>query len=528
MSVGADRAGCARHGVACGFSGVLTGERTELRVRFACGCTVEVGHRAEVSAFTERHDLAITWCDPAAGVVGRGGLSQVPLFYRHVPAVGVRFSTTLADLITPGCRPHAGVVAALLGGQGIPVPLTPYRGLLRLAAGTVLSATAEGQARIGFTQVDWAGLRPSGRSRLTGVVGQGLAAAVGESGAGLVALSGGPASAALYRVAAAGQVRPVHVHVGVPILERRRVLVDEVEVLDGTHRWEAARDAACPPLPHQCDPWPQVGVLTGASAGMSGRVVSGYGLMRLFTRPATRLSWWRRGWRSLSAELPEEHLLGQAGWRAFHPPAPDGHTHDDRDGWLGESLSAIKSSALGGNSGSHLLGGTNGGPEALRQVVGRVVDLVDGLGMADPAAGQPGGGTVAVVYAALHPAVVGAAVEVALTEGDLPRWRAGRAILAPGLTDLAGDAALAPEDVPTSARERLFAADLVGHRLAGASARTQLLAELADSSWVAVDRLKAGLAEPGHRLAHSLVLHRLIALAARYPAALLETAEGKG
>ena len=505
---------CAHGGVPVGFSGRLGGEGRG-RVWLSCGCVAEARDRVEVSPFSRRYAEALSWCDPAAGVVGRGALSQVPVFYRHVPGEGVAFSTWLGDLVGPQTPTHPGVVAALVVGRPIPAPLTPYREIWRLGAGSVLSAH-EDKPRLWLREFDWTTLVPAGRASASSLLRVALEAAVTESAPAVITLSGGSASAALLRVAASSETPGVHVAVEIPVLgDRGKTLAGRAEVVDGTGVWEAAREARCPPLPQHCDPWPQVSL--EAAAGR--RVVSGAGLSALFAGKAPVLSWWQRSWRALAVELAEEDLLG-ASWRlALRRRPPRAHDRASDDPWLDTERAKVATTAVGPTAGSHLLTGIERAAGVVGSVAQRVMALVESLDLADPGnadSNQDGPSQRAaprVVHAALHPAVVGAA----LTGRAETRWQGGRLIDASPVVDVAGQG-FSVVDAPDEARQRLFAADLVTHRLASPSTRDELLARLeARPGLVAVGGLKAVLADQAQRLAHSLGLHRLLAVSARYP-----------
>jgi hypothetical protein len=284
----------------------------------SCGCRQPAGQRLDLAPFTVSYPETLTWCDPAAGTVGRGPLAQTPVFYSQTAGDGVRFSTVLPDLITPDTPPHAGVAAALLAGLGVPAALTPFRGVYRLPAAAVLSLAA-GQVRVSLTDFDWTGLAPARRGSQTAesLIMTALAAAAAESGACAVAVSGGAASAALARVASAAGLAAVHVAVGLPVLDRRgELLGGEAKVTDGSPQWQEARDAARLPLPEHCDPWP---LATGCA-----RVLSGEGMaavLGLRGAAAPRPSWWQRGWRAMSADLAKSgRWQAHSGRRASASP----------------------------------------------------------------------------------------------------------------------------------------------------------------------------------------------------------------
>jgi hypothetical protein len=524
------RLNCGHRSTPAGFSGVLAtpepgtsppGTQAELTARLSCGCSEPVTSRLDLAPFTVAYPQTLTWCDPRAGIVARGPLAAIPVFYTELPSGQARFSTRLADLIGAGTQPHEGVVAAMLTGRAAPAPLTPYRGVFRLPAGAALSL-AGGRARVSFADFDWKELippRPSGT--LVAAVGQAIETAIAESGADAVAASGGVASMALSATALRAGLATVHVDSGVPVLTQRRgLLPGHVEVADGTPAWFAALDAARPPSPEQCDPWPGC---TGRS-----RVLSGHGLVEVLGQagsPAGPRSRWARGWQRLSADLADPALLGRPWWHAWRSQVEPGHHgHDDAGSrWLTDVVHKHTVTVLGGAVPSHLLPAHGDAPPPLRAAISPVVALADAAGMTRydrSGIGDYPGGTppAALVIAALHPAVAG--VALLLSGSERSRWVDGTRYDAQPLRELAGrDFVMA--DVPAVARDRMYAAAFVRHRLARRGATAALADQVRHSSWVDHLQFEEAIGNEAFRLRHSLALHRLIAAAAHYPGALL-------
>ncbi len=219
------RLNCGHRSAPSGFTGVLVARsanslppkpQAELIVHLSCGCSEPVASRLELAPFTVAYPQTLTWCDPQTGSVGRGPLAAIPVFYAELPTGEVRFSSRLAELVDGNAQPHEGVVAAMLAGRRAPIPLTPYRGVFRLPAGSALSL-ADGRVRVSFTDFDWNELVPARRAgSLHAAVSVAIDTAVAESLARAVAVSGGVASTALSLAARRAGLAAVHVDAGLP------------------------------------------------------------------------------------------------------------------------------------------------------------------------------------------------------------------------------------------------------------------------------------------------------------------------
>lgn len=497
--------GCVHGGRPTGFTATLasTSDASTLTVMRSCGCRATNNDAVRMSAFTSAPALTETSCDPSRGVARRAPLSQTPVFYRQTADGVVLVSTAVDEVTGPDIRPSPPAIATLLMGHPLPHPLTPWEGVFRLPTGASLTRAPDGRLRIQLDDMDWRALFPSAAARRQGGVAllrEALAAALADTPADCVAVSGGPASAALALIAGGAADGPVatHVHVDLPLLDRRRdrlraELAAPIEVADGTGRWASDRDGTAPPIPELCDPWPAC--LAGAA--------SAYGLSALLPA-ADRTTPIRRLFGVLTAEQVPPDLWGRA-WTAAlraRPQSGESPVASVGLGWLGpEAQAALKTAQAGaGRPTSHLLP-EDPRDQPLHAVANPVVTMLDGRGLSR--LDRPGV-TRPPLLVAFHPAVVGAALYRAAS-GD----RTELADLLP--------AGWRGVDPPTGGRDRLYAADYVGHRLADAHHRAALLAQIRDSGWVQAAPLAAVLAEPAALLRNSWMLHRLHATAQAYP-----------
>ncbi len=260
-------------------------------------------------------------------------------------------------------------------------------------------------------------------------------------------------------------------------------------------------------------------------------MLTGYGLADVLGRsgaPVSARSRWSNGWRRLSADLADPALLGRPWWHAWRSQQEPGqHDHGGANPrWLTDVVRDHAVAVLGGALPSHLLPADGAAPPTLRAAVRPVVALADSVGLTGhdwPVIGDPPArpAPAAVTIAALHPAVVGAAL--ALAGSERSRLVDGTWYDAWPLWELAGrDFVLA--DVPAAARDRIYAAAFVQHRLSGRGAAQELLDQLRHSPWVAQLKLSEAVSDEASWLRDSLALHRLIAAAAHYPHALVVNA----
>jgi len=348
--------------------------------------------------------------------------------------------------------------------------------------------------RLHLEEFDWRELLPDGfrRAEPRELVRTALVTALADAPADCVAVSGGPASTLL---AALSEDLPArHVQVRMPVLDRRTeavsrfvdVRLPEIDIVDGTARWEAVRDGAVPVLPEHSDPW--LDCVTGEPAE---RVVSGYGLGLLLAAAGRRERPRRRD--LLTGEQVSPELWG----KSFFHRAPAAGAHDVPPNWFGPDALAALRTAQAAATTNHLV--PRGRADRwLRPLVAQLTALLDGCGLSrvDTTAQD----RAAPLLPGLHPAVVGAALALAAR---------GRSLRA---AELLPDG-WRPADPPVGGRDRLFAAAYVCERLATSAARADLLHRLGGGGWVRADRLTAVLAQPGTRLANSWPLHRLHVLA---------------
>ncbi|MEE6261921.1 hypothetical protein [Plantactinospora sonchi] len=496
--------GCVHGGRPTGFTATLasTSDVPGLTVIRSCGCRTTATDALRMSAFTSAPALTETVCDPWRGVARRDPLSQTPVFYRQTADGAVLVSTAVEEVTGPDVRPSPPAVATLLMGHPLPSPLTPWEGVFRLPAGATLSRERDGRLRIQLDELDWRTLLPptvDRRKGTTALLHDALTAALADAPTDRVAVSGGPASSVLALIAdrTPDTPVPVHVHVDLPLLDRRRGLVQDelpvpIEVTDGTPRWAGDRDGPVPPLPELCDPWPAC--LAGAA--------SAYGLNALLP-PADRTTPVQRLLGMLTAEQIPAALWGKP-WTAAlraRPQPGESPVASLGLGWLGpDAQAALKTAQAGTGPASHLLP-TEPRDRRLHAVANAVTTMLDGRGLSRldrPGVNHP------PALVAFHPAVVGAALHRAAT-GD----PAGLAELLPG--------GWRGADPPTGGRDRLYAADHVRHRLATDRDRAALLARVRGSGWVQVEPLTMVLSEPAALLRNSWMLHRLHATVTAFP-----------
>jgi hypothetical protein len=576
---------CSSGGTTVGFAGMAT--RVRMKAETVCSCggrhpvpSDPAGGVAAVGLFASAGRLAQTWADPLAGTLGRGALSQTRLYYAVSRGAGsadrvVRFSTDLDDLagVETGARPQVwpAAVAATLAGQPLPMPLTPYEGVFQLACGTTLTVTG-GRERLSLHELDLAGLVDHA-SRLIGrpadpreVVRRALRHAIVDvldtAGTdGMIGDGGGLGAAALASVGSA-RLRRLHVHLDVPVLDRRRGrLPADAMVVDGTAHWRRVVDGPQYGFPHDTDPWPPAPELL-AHAGLAAvPLLSGAGLARMLAGAPPKAGRLRTGWLQLTTASPFPALFGEPGWRAWHPPRDDGaappprphdHDHDHghdhghghegghghghdggpatagpgaagpgRDGWgPGGWISPLVEHAgvavTSGRTTSHLIPAGDDPRDRADVVPGAaaVQAVVEGLEHLPPPA--PGDPRLTPVLICAHPVLLGAAVLLA-RHGRL-RVRRGDGYLrtAPLLRALVPDG-WRPADVTPEERERLLAAAFVTRRLATRAQRARLLAQVEGSPWIDAARLRAVLADGNGVLADAPALHRLCVTAAHHP-----------
>jgi hypothetical protein len=462
-------------------------------VTFSCGCRQPVDTPVTISPFHSASPLTTTTCDPVRHEVRRGPLATVPVFYTRSDTGVVRVSTALPDLTTDSAASVAAL-GAMLAGQPLPSPLTPWSDVFRLSPGAVLRCVDQGPGvRLRLEELDWRELLPPGfrRAEPRELVRSALVTALADSPADCVAVSGGPASTLLAALATDLPAR--HVLVRMPVLDRRTEAITrfaalglpEIDVVDGTARWQAVRDGAIPVLPEHCDPWPACVTTEPAE-----RAVSGYGL-GLLLAAAGRPERPRRR-HLLTGEQVSPELWG----KSFFHRVPQVGAHDVPPNWFGPDALAALRTAQAAATTSHLV--PRGRADRwLGPLLSQLTALLDGCGLSRVDSVE---GRTAPLLPGLHPAVVGAMLALAARGRSLPPaellpvgWR--------------------PADPPVGGRDRLFAAAYVCGRLATPAAHADLLHRLGDGGWVRADRLAAVLAQPGSRLANSWLLHRLHVLA---------------
>ena len=545
---------CLSGGVTVGFAGVATPAQLTVETMCSCGGRHPMSPSAEpaaVGVFAAAGRLAQTWADPAKGTLGRGALSQTRLFYSVTGGPGatgrvVRFSTDFADLagVRSGIWPAA--VAATLAGHALPVPLTPYEGVFQLACGTTLS-TFGARERLSLQELDLDELVDDAR-RLVGrssdpreVVRRALRHAIADvldtAGTdGLVGDGGGLGAAALASVGSA-RLRRLHVHVDVPVLDRRRGrLLPDTVVIDGTPHWRQTCEGPHFGLPHDCDPWPPAPNLLRQAGCETVPLLSGSGLVRLLAGAGAETGRLRTGWLQLTMASPFPALFGRSGWRAWHPPGvevpasvatpepvPVASSHEHGDpvvsgpgGWISPAVGAAGVAVTSARTASHLVP-VDDDPETVVPGAAVVQAVVDGLErFLPPAPGEP---RQAPVLVCAHPVVVGAVVQLARHGRLRVRRRDGYIQSAPLLHDLVPDG-WRPSDVTPGERDRLLAAAFVTRRLATREQRAKLLAQVEGSPWIVADRLSAVLSDSRRVLFEAQALQRLYVTAARHPGVL--------
>jgi hypothetical protein len=482
----------------------------------------------------------------------RGPLSPDAVYYRVDPGVAggdprVWFAARPEDLVAPGAAAWPPAVAVQLLGRGVTVPLSPYDGVFQLACGTSLRV-AGGRVRLDMRELDvkaltgmadeatpasgdpgdrivaalglaMADASPGGELAGSGEVAGGRAFPVrddGPPGVAVVGDGGGLGAAAL--VSAAGLATPrLHVHVGVPVLDRRRGRVQDsvlpaergkdLRIVDASSQW--AQDMAAGPPPVGADPW-RPGLELLREAGLEGaRVASGQGLTALFTGtlpPQGRLG---RGWQMLRFAAPPAQLDGLPWWRAWRPktwprPAPPPAAPAVCRDWLLPPVQGLASQVSAGHAYTHLI--PAGSPPLVQSIIGTVAGLLES---SEPSWNDPVPRATPALIAA-HPLVVGTALSLA-SRGQLAGgFRDGRFVDAPALRALLPPGWRAA-DVWVYDRQRLLAASVVGRRLATRAQREALAEQVSGSPWVDVQQLRLVLADRDAMLAHAVRLHALMA-----------------
>ncbi|MEU7166272.1 hypothetical protein AB0A70_16720 [Streptomyces morookaense] len=517
-----------------GFAGVVEDGRVAVDSLCSCGNR----HRAAAGrpgeqpvtagVFADAGRVAETWVCPRTGELGRGALSQIPLFY-SVFDNSVRFSTDLGELAGETAEPWPAAVAAALHGTVLPAPLTPYENVFQLACGTTLTVTG-GRERLDLAELDLAELadrarRLAGRSGPVATLRCALAHAgtAAQAGAAIVLGDGGGLGAAAIAAACGGLVRRVHVHVDVPVLERRRArLAPGTTVIDGTRSWLRACSRTGPGYAHEADPWPPGPELLPGRV----RLLSGRALVRTLTGPPAGTGRLRTGWVRLTGAQSVPVLRGHRGWRAWLPPAPaaaptaaptaepPAPADAERDrlepaGWMSQAARAARAPVGSADAGSHLVPAEGAGA-----TLGAVIDALESRPLSSR---RPDGPEPVLVSA--HPVVVGAIAHLAL-DGRLRRnLRGSHVDPVPLLRELV-PAGWRPSDTTPAERDKLFAAAFVTRRLATAEQRARLLARVESSPWIDADRLKAVLADSRKILFDAPALHRLYVTAERYGEAM--------
>jgi len=504
---------CEVHaGAVVGFSGILrTGHPAEVLVEFSCGCRARTTGPVEVGPFRSSNRGTVSGWDPTSGLVRRGALSMVPVYYttRSTPAgAAVSFSTRLGDLVDAQTPVLDTAVAALLAGGDVPAPLTVYQDVFRLPPGTGVGI-AGGRQRLHHETFDYTGLEVSRRRdrRASALLAEALAEALDDiPHHPIVGVSGGAGSTVVGRV---GNRPMVHVHVDLPVLAARRERLDStVEVIDGTPWWRRICGDALPPYLEELDPW-----LVTLTATNAGTPVSALGLAHLFATVPGRRQWWRSGWRLLSVAEPPPQLYGKPWWSAWWRPTAQSTNPESADAepsahpWLTPQALSTGATASNARIPSHLVAGHDPIVAAIAQ---RTLDLLDRV------EDCRGVRTSVPVLIATHPAVVGAALVVARRNG---RRKADQRGLPAALGGLLPEP-WRPADPPPLPRLRLLAAAFVQEQLGSEQRRVDLLEKVEDTAWIDAAHLKEVLADPRERLRSAVSLLRLCATVARFPQVL--------
>ncbi|MCO6010361.1 hypothetical protein NE236_35895 [Actinoallomurus purpureus] len=554
VTPGARAAGCTSGGAPVGFTGTATAGRMVVETVCSCGgrhspaadprAGADPGPAADSAArgglvvvgpFASAGRLAQTWADPTTGTLGRGALSQARLFYAVTDGPegrAVRFSTEPADVTGAGPAPWAAAVAAALAGQAVPMPLTPYEGVFQLACGTTLS-TSGGRERLTLDELDLADLADQAR-RILGrpidpreVVRRALRHALDEAlsaagGRGVLGDGGGLGAAALAAVDPARLCR-LHVHLDVPVLDRRRGrLPADTQVVDGMDHWRRICDGHRVGAAEEGDPWPPVPELLRRTEWEAAPLLSGAGLVRLLTGDAGTPGRFLTGWRQLTMAAPFPALFGRPGWQAWRPPrtdepaTPHDHAHSPDGGlpggWISPAVAEAGAAVTSAQTASHLLPVADDTTDAVPGA-GALQAVLDLLERPPRALGDR---RIDPVLVCAHPVVLGAAVLLARHGRLRVRRRDGYIQAAPLLHDLV-PAGRRPGDVTPDERDGLLAAAFVTRRLAAPERRAALLAEVDGSPWIVHDRLRAVLADSTRVLADARALRRLCVTAACHP-----------
>ncbi|MFE7115547.1 hypothetical protein ACFU99_09005 [Streptomyces sp. NPDC057654] len=528
-------------GASEGFIGAVKG--AEITVDSICSCGRR--HRASpertqdkvtVSAFKDAGIVAATWVCRRTGQLGRGPLSQAPLFY-SVRDDALHFSTDLRELVgeTP---PWSAAVAAALGGVVPHAPLTPYENVFQLACGTTLTVTG-GKERLelmelGLRELIDSAQRLVGHRNPTVALRRALAHAVEDSLAGAdesagVLGDGGGLGAAAIAAAGGDRLRRVHVHVNVPVLQRRRDrLMPGTEVIDGSPAWLRASDPGWPRYFHEADAWPPEG---GATWPGSTRPLSGAVLADAMAAPPPTLGRLRSGWVRLADASPNTDLRGRRGWRAWLRPKPieaaaeappaDGEGESpppermEHGKWLSLEARGSRVPVSAAYVASHLVPADDD-TTGTRAMLTAIIKTME----ATPLSG-PGLMGRAPVRVCAHPVVVGTLAGLALDGRLSMRTRHGYADPVPLLRSLV-PSQWRPADVAPMEREQLLAAAFVTRALGRREQRTALMDRVESSPWIDRDALKAVLADSHTILFDALALQRLHVTAVRYGDALYE------
>lgn len=531
---------CLSGGTTVGFAGMATPAQMTVETFCSCGGRHVMSPGSEpvaVGRFASAGRLTQTWADPATGTLGRGALSQTRLFYSVTDGPGqvdrvVRFATDLSDLA--GTRPGSwpAVVAATLAGHALPMPLTPYENVFQLACGTTLS-TSGGRERLSLQELDLAELvdhtrrvvgRPSDpREVLRRALWHAVTDVLDTAGTGGMVGDGGGLGAAALASMGSARLRRLHVHVDVPVLDRRlRRLHTDTVVVDGTAHWLRTCDGPEFGFPHENDPWPPAPDLLRETGLENVPLLSGSGLVRLLAGARPKSGRLRTGWLQLTTASPFPALFGAPGWRAWRPPRADEpeppHDHEQPDaslpgGWISSAVVAAGVAVSSARTTSHLIP-VDDDPAAVvpgAEAVQAGVDVLERF--LPPARDEP---RPAPVLICAHPVVLGAAVLLTWHGRLRERRRDGYIQAAPLLHDL-GPRGWRPSDVTPGERAKVLAAAFVTRRLATPEQRAELLAQVEGSPWIVADRLKDVLSDPGRILFEAQALQRLYVIAARHP-----------
>ncbi len=487
-----------------------------------------LGGRVTAGVFTAAGCVAESWVCLRTGELGRGALSQVPLFY-SVSSGAVRFSTDIAELVGAAAPVWPAAVAAALDGVALSAPLTAYENVFQLSCGTSLKVT-DGKERLELAEFDLAGLAECsreavGRGSPSRVLRRALAHA-GEDALGAAATGwlgdGGGMGAAAVAAACAERLRRVHVHVEVPVLARRRTrLAPGATVLDGTPGWLREGGESDLRYLHQAHPWLPGPELLGAERA---RLLSGGALYRAMTGPPAALGRLRAGWVQLASVSAPPILRGRRGrdaWLNLDELAPSAQpaVHSFPGGgerewlvpgaWMSQRARTARAPVSAAGAPSHLVEGQEVG-----FALGAVIDALEAtpLTVVQPRHLEP-------VLVCAHPVVMGVIARLARQGRLRRRLRSGHVDPAPVLRGLLPPQ-WRPADVAPWEHEKLLAAAFVMRHLATPQQRTRLLERVGSSPWIDADRLAAVLGDPRKALTDAAALYRLCVTAQRHGEAL--------